>query len=782
MEIIITEELKRNYKQALKQKYNAVCLDIDGTLTIENSKNIDNRIIEIIAKLLKDKIPVLFITGRGETGLKDMIKEIEPILRNKYCLDNSSLSRMYALLNDGARLFKTTSESDVLFNQREYLASLEAIESLNEFNKEILEYFDKTRMKKYCDITYSFDSLDNKIINMRFNLKTNKEIIVNKIYNIIEELINDYPELTITKGIYEGKIKIQIGTTTKDYAIKKAEKIIGVPKNSMIRLGDCGDVSGNDFAMLNCPQGFSVKEISGNVNACFPIMDKNYNILTGIEATLFLLKNAKILPTICLESVEEPLYRKNYALVEKMINFGRQKYLQKYNKMFNEVFNVYMGIDDIFDKFSGSVIIPMYEWELIEADSYLKKFFEKNIDSNFSYILRDNQNIMLRGSSTYYYFLANRMNFYDNEVDKEIDFTSKNNVLSWMDNYRDFFSESINAIEKTENLNTTINKKLILGILDNVRNVLLILINEELNNRYPFDSSVIINLEKITEKSELKLLYTNLLNVHKMLISICSDKNYIIDKLELKANINEIRNLLEYKKNNFLEYASEEKDYSKLFRTYREIDNFAENLITLDLISEKNDNQIYGMCGLSYGGIELPIIYKAINNEADNILLLKFSKKISSYKNKHSIEIRNFDIYDYGRVIKIGFEPDKKYVIADDNLLTAKTMQLAINTFYDLNARVNGILVVRYPSINRVNQMFLENHGAVDYNYFFDYINGLCFPSPYSFRDEHIGNQYLDSLGIFDINRRKILECLYKNHDYDLKSEVARLNSYVKNK
>lgn len=309
MEIVITEELKRNYKQALKQKYNAVCLDIDGTLTIEDSKNIDNRIIEIIAKLLKDKIPVLFITGRGETGLKDMIKEIEPILRNKYCLDNSSLSRMYALLNDGARLFKTTSESDVLFNQREYLASLEAIESLNEFNKEVLEYFDKTRMKKYCDITYSFDSLDNKIINMRFNLKTNKEIIVNKIYNIIEELINDYPELTITKGIYEGKIKIQIGTTTKDYAIKKAEKIIGVPKNSMIRLGDCGDVSGNDFAMLNCPQGFSVKEISGNVNGCFPIMDKNYNILTGIEATLFLLKNAKILPTICLESVEEPLYR-----------------------------------------------------------------------------------------------------------------------------------------------------------------------------------------------------------------------------------------------------------------------------------------------------------------------------------------------------------------------------------------------------------------------------------------------------------------------------------------
>ena len=45
---VITMENKllfKNYLKSLKQKYNAVCFDIDGTLTIKNSKNIDDRAI-----------------------------------------------------------------------------------------------------------------------------------------------------------------------------------------------------------------------------------------------------------------------------------------------------------------------------------------------------------------------------------------------------------------------------------------------------------------------------------------------------------------------------------------------------------------------------------------------------------------------------------------------------------------------------------------------------------------------------------------------------------------
>ena len=779
--MVITDEMKENYMQALKQKYSAVCLDVDGTLTKDHSKRIDEKMIEIIADLLSKRVSVLFITGRGETGLNDLVDDIVPILKNKYSISDKDLSRMYALLNDGARLFTTTSKSQELFNKREYLASEETLKSLADFNLEITKYFDKTRLKQYCDITYSYDTQDGKIVNMRFNINTDNEKVNNEIYSIISSIISDCnPSLTITKGIYEGKTKIQIGTTTKDYAIETAEKLIGVPANSMLRIGDCGNNNGNDYAMLDCPQGFSVKEIGGKSNCCFPIMDANFNVLTGLEATSHLLKSAKILPTICMESASEESYKKGYALIERAINIGRNKILTKYNDIFNLVFQIYNGVNDIFDKESGSVIIPIYEWELIDDTNPLKKFLKTKNNNEFSYILRDNNNILLRGSKTYYYFLANRLNEYNEETEQESDFTSKDNVVDWLINYSCYFKEALTAIINSKNLNDIMSKRMILGILDNARNVLLTQINAKLNINYENDSSVILNLEELPKTNDIKILYDCLLDIHKMMINACLNKDYNYNVNDLTEVLCKTGILLEQEAIEFSQRETEPKDYSKIFRAYREIDNFAENFITVSLVNEKNDNQVYGICGLSYGGIELPVIYKAVNDSTEDVLLLKLSKEISGYKSKHSVEIRNFDIGDYGNVIKVGFDPSKKYIIADDNLLTAKTMQLAINSFYDLGANVQGALVVRYPSTNRVNQMFLENHGAVDYNCFFDYVQGLCFPSPYSFRDEHDGDPYLDSLGIFDINRRKILECLYKNHDYNEQTEVSKLRGRVK--
>ena len=108
-------------------------------------------------------------------------------------------------------------------------------------------------------------------------------------------------------------------------------------------------------------------------------------------------------------------------------------------------------------------------------------------------------------------------------------------------------------------------------------------------------------------------------------------------------------------------------------------------------------------------------------------------------------------------------------------------MQIALTALYDVEIDVNKIVVVRYPSVNRISQMFMPNHGAIDYKHFFEFIEGLYFPSPYSWRDPYSLNPYEDSLGIFDLNRRKILECLVKNGDYSKKSEVFCVKRKVKN-
>ena len=83
----IDNEVIENYHNALSQKYNAVCLDIDGTITEKGKKTIDPKMFPVIADLLRRHIPIVFITGRGETGLAEFKQELIPELQYKYSLE-----------------------------------------------------------------------------------------------------------------------------------------------------------------------------------------------------------------------------------------------------------------------------------------------------------------------------------------------------------------------------------------------------------------------------------------------------------------------------------------------------------------------------------------------------------------------------------------------------------------------------------------------------------------------------------------------------------------------
>lgn len=97
--------LYNNYEKSLEQKYNAVCFDIDGTLTMKNSQKIDDKAINMIVEILRKKVPVVFITGRGETGLKDFKHDIYNSIIECGDISENDMKRIYVLTNDGARLF-----------------------------------------------------------------------------------------------------------------------------------------------------------------------------------------------------------------------------------------------------------------------------------------------------------------------------------------------------------------------------------------------------------------------------------------------------------------------------------------------------------------------------------------------------------------------------------------------------------------------------------------------------------------------------------------------------
>ena len=775
MDKVVSVEVLKNYKKALMQKYNAVCLDIDGTLTEKGSNNIDKRIIDKIIDLLNNRVPIVFITGRGETGLGEL-KELLTSSLNSLNIENKDYERIFALTNDGARLFMSSKEN--LFSDSSYLIDVNEINILKYISQKLEKSINDEFIKKICHIGYSTNLLNNDILNVRIIMDSTKEEDYIYIKKLLNDLIYPYTNLIISEGIYKDKVVFQLGFSRKDNAIQKTEDILGIPKNSMLRIGDCGHIDGNDYYMLNCPQGFSVDKCNDSNDSCFPIINENGEVIKGVDATVYLLDHAKILSTICLESAIKSEYKKKFAFVEKQINDNKYQKLKNYNEVICENLQLYNGIYDIFDKDSGSVLIPMYEWELIDNSNELKKLFINNNDNGLLYSLKDNNNILFRGSQTYYYFLAHRKDYYDENIQKEISIVSKEDVINWFNNYILFFTKSIDAINKTYDFNDINNKKMILGILDNLRNILLICINHIINID---DINLIVNLENLNKDTLLYKYYNSLLSVEKEMYNICFKKDCNINS---RLIINEIEKSISNFKTHMdlINQETSLSNYSKLFRVYREIDNFIENIITVDLSKSENKNisNKKGVCGISYGGIELPIIYKVLEPQLEDVSILKFNSSISSYKNKHSVEIRNFDINNYGKLRLIGIDKDKKYILADDNLLTAKTMQLVINSMYDSNINVDSLVIVRHPSINRLDQMFLEKHGAVDYRQFFDFIKGLYFSSPYSYRDENIHDKYKDSLGVFDLNRKKILDCLYKNHNYKENTEVSSVKGMVR--
>ena len=768
-------ELYYNYKKSLEQKYNAICFDIDGTLTEKNSKKIDDRAIKMIIELLKKKVPIVFITGRGETGLNYLKKDMYDSIVNSIGITESGIKRIYVLTNDGARLFYSNDISYKEFlSQDTYITSKSELDQLRQLDEVI-----KNINSNYFDTTYSRDLKTNTIINIRLVFKTNDSNIINKMYDIIEKNIvaNKFKGLNLTRGIYMNKYVLQIGTTTKDKAIERAEKIIGVPKNSMMRIGDCGDIHGNDYLMLNCNQGYSVDKVSGSVDSCFPVFDKNGNILRGVTATIELINNSKILPTVCLEKANISSYKFNFATAEKNIVLGRKKLLKKYNELIDKNFEVDDGIDSLFDKSSGSILIPIYEWELM-SNNPLKEFWNSQDSGNFKYLLRDDNNFLLRGSSTYYYFLANRISENGNDT------TTKNNVLEWHSNYMRFLNDAEQAVSNTKEINSLINKKLLLGILDNCRNVLLVIMNRKLvsNN---LNDNILLDISSRDNK-QFNDIYNVLFEIENIMIKICFDESNLIKNDLVSYLLSKSKNIVY--DNFIIEKSSNDKgDYSKDYRAYREIDNFGENYTAVSLYKEKRNNisEYINACGLSYGGIELPIIAKIVDkNKIESILLLKFNKEVSGYSNKQLIDLRKFNINEYGGLINSNIFRYSDVDLFDDNVLTGKTLQLAINSLYDSDIDVNNICIVRYPGINRIDQMFLDNIAAVDFHLFFDYIYGLCYSSPYSWKDNEWKDKdgkidYKDSIGVFDINRKKIVECLIKNHDYNENSEVGEYKRRV---
>ena len=109
-------------------------------------------------------------------GLNDLKNDIYIHVRNSKDITDNDIKRIYALTNDGARLFysKDINQNDFL-KESMYISTEEELNHLTIINKLIMKVKDNSIYRNYFNITYSVDSKTNKIINIRLVFNNGNE-------------------------------------------------------------------------------------------------------------------------------------------------------------------------------------------------------------------------------------------------------------------------------------------------------------------------------------------------------------------------------------------------------------------------------------------------------------------------------------------------------------------------------------------------------------------------------------------------------------------------------
>lgn len=392
------------------------------------------------------------------------------------------------------------------------------------------------------------------------------------------------------------------------------------------------------------------------------------------------------------------------------------------------------------DNTIGAIYISDEDYYLMEDDDLKRIVFESD-DEKYKYVIPNENGYLLRGANTYYYLLSNKGKFSTVE---------SKHFKELYDYYQEYFKSIIKFISKTNN------NILILSILDNVRNYLLVLINietiinqiEDETMLYEYDNNVILDLIYNT--------YSLIVDIHeKDKINIMKVEELIIKVLKINI-LNELDNYSKY--------------YNKMLKSHRECDNFLENYIcSKDFYEDNKDERNY--ISMVYGGIEIPLIYYYLTNKKSKVMYLSL---FGIYKDRHKkILDYNAKNFELNKVLKHNIS---HCVLCDDNTMTCKTLQYAIDTLMLNGIETNKIFLINFVALNRIYQM-LDNKSLLDLNLIDKYIFGLYYPTKYSKIkfNTNISNSYLDEFEQFDLSKNYICYYLYKNGIY---TKESRINNY----
>ena len=504
---------------------------------------------------------------------------------------------------------------------------------------------------------------------------------------------------------------------------------------------------------------------NNGINYILKCEDEIFNSIKDI------IKHKYIFPKLYKNNLNVDLYKSELAKLEHKKTDSWNLLLRKYNKIIKKNFKVNNGLNDIYEWFTGAVFFKDYEWEEIHNNK-VKDLFETMENNSYLYSLPLDNGIILRGSNIYYYFSTDVSRFKKPNI-KEIN--------KWFDNVSVYIKKVLIILDDYQ-IKDYYDRRLLLALLDNIRNIILILTNCEL-------MKLSINGKDFIYHSNYKSKEINycfaLINKYQETIeAICLEGKCFKDEIE---NIKDIyKNTLKILEDVSLSIFDIHDEFilGKSFNPLREIDNYFENYIVCKYIVDEKminyeiDKKI-NLIGILYGGLELPFIISRMipNNNTISFLFQNHGMYLDrQQKDRNKIII---DLKEYGSLNK-----ENDTFLVDDNMMSGVTMQFAYNQLYlnDIN-NIKGIFVIRHPNINRIAQLEYFDT-ALNLDLVDNYIYCMLTDTPYTKikSGTNYNNMFVNELNIFSVMTEVFLKALYCNNSFIKDSQVDIFLGYSEGK
>lgn len=504
---------------------------------------------------------------------------------------------------------------------------------------------------------------------------------------------------------------------------------------------------------------------NNGINYILKCEDEIFNSIKDI------VKHKYIFPKLYKNNLNVDLYKRELAKLEHKKTDSWNLLLKKYNKIIKKNFKVNNGLNDIYEWFTGAVFFKDYEWEEIHNNK-IKDLFETMENNSYLYSLPLDNGIVLRGSNIYYYFSTDVSRFKKPNI-KEIN--------KWFDNVSVYIKKVLIILGDYQ-IKDYYDRRLLLALLDNIRNIILILTNCEL-------MKLSMNGKDFIYHSNYKSKEINdcfaLINKYQETIEIiCLEGKCFKDEIESIRDI--YKNTLKILEDVSLLIFDIHDEFilGKSFNPLREIDNYFENYIVCKYIVDEKminyeiDKKI-NLIGILYGGLELPFIISRMipNNNTISFLFQNHGMYLDrQQKDRNKIII---DLKEYGFLNK-----ENDTFLVDDNMMSGVTMQFAYNQLYlnDIN-NIKGIFVIRHPNINRIAQLEYFDT-ALNLDLVDNYIYGMLTDTPYTKikSGTNYNNMFVNELNIFSVMTEVFLKALYCNNSFIKDSQVDIFLGYSEGK